>query len=262
MRYMHSLNFITQKPGWFKNLLLCAVCLIIPVIGPIVLLGYMFEVFDALRRDPDKTAYPEFDFSRFTAYLSRGIWPFLVQMIMQVVAMVPVGIFYAIVIGVSVAGSQSGGKGGAIIAVVWLLYFVVIFVVSILIAVVAWPMMTYAGVAQKFDLSGMIGYSKDFVRKTLKELVITLVFLMAAGTVMGMLGFLACCVGIYLVAPAMTLAQHHLKVQLYELYLQRGGIAIPEPTPKVIRPVADWREPRDPPEPGGPSSDAIRPGPG
>src|SRR5690348_1752019 len=111
MRYWQSYRFVFNHPNWSSNLLLASVCLLIPVVGQIVLIGYLFEVIDVLlRRQPatssgtvDETGeealdaqvmdalpadddlivspYPEFNFSRFSEYLMRGVWPFLVQFI-------------------------------------------------------------------------------------------------------------------------------------------------------------------------------------
>src|SRR5579864_9195444 len=122
MHYLDSLTFITAKQGWFLNLVLCGVCLLIPVIGPIVVLGYSFEVFDSLHRDPDKRRYPNFEFDRFTKYLMRGLWPFLVQLIMNFVLALPIGIFTGITLAVTVAARNNG----AIVALIWVVYALLI----------------------------------------------------------------------------------------------------------------------------------------
>src|SRR5438045_654509 len=91
MRYMDSLKFVVSRPGWLVNLLLCALCALIPAIGGIVLLGYLFDVFDAVRRDPTTKTYPDFTFNRFMDYLMRGIWPFLAQLIIGLLVSIPIG---------------------------------------------------------------------------------------------------------------------------------------------------------------------------
>jgi hypothetical protein len=230
MRYLDSFRYIAAKQGWFMNLVMCAVCMLIPVIGVIVLMGYMFEVFDELRRDPERKSYPKFEFNRFSPYLMRGIWPFLVQLLAQAMLMVPIGVLYGIMIALSVAA-----RGGYLIAIAWVLFVVVAMVLGIVVGMLMWPMLIYAGVSQRFDLSGMIAFSRDYMRKMLLELVLSILFLAVLGPLVMGVGFIACCVGMYVAAAGLMFAQYHLKVQLYDLYLQRGGISIPEPQPKGER---------------------------
>jgi hypothetical protein len=228
MRYLDSFRFITSRPGWFMNLVMCAVCMFIPIIGVIVLMGYMFEVFDELRRDPERKSYSNFEFNRFSPYLMRGIWPFLVQLLAQAVVMFPLGLGYGLVIGISVAARGNG----AVLALVWALFAILAIVFSLFVSMCMWPMLTYAGVSQRFDFSGMIAYTRDFMRKMLVEIILTILFLSFVGTLIVFVGLLACCVGAYVAGSAVMLAQYHLKVQLYDLYLQRGGVVIPEPPVK------------------------------
>jgi hypothetical protein len=47
-----------------------------------------------------------------------------------------------------------------------------------------------------------------------------------------LLGLLLCCVGTYPATALVMLAQAHLYLQLYELFLQRGGEPIPLKSPQ------------------------------
>ena len=61
-------------------MLLGAVCALIPILGPIVYLGYLTEVIVAQHRHGEES-FAAFDFDYFGRYLSRGLWPFLVQLV-------------------------------------------------------------------------------------------------------------------------------------------------------------------------------------
>src|SRR5262245_12120198 len=122
MRYMDSLRFVMVKPTWLSNVLMCVVCLLIPIVGPIVLMGYMYVVFDSIHRDPKKQDYPEFKFESFTEYLTRGIWPFLVQLIAQALTMAPMFVMYLIAMMVSVAAAKDAGF---LVVLAWLAYVAV-----------------------------------------------------------------------------------------------------------------------------------------
>src|SRR6516225_3384550 len=113
MRYLQSYSFLFGSRNWVNNLLLASLCVLIPVIGPIILIGYLFEVIDvllgrrpwpsdkktanraseAIREPPLVTprletpahdgAYPDLTFDRLGEHLTRGVWPFLVQLIVS-----------------------------------------------------------------------------------------------------------------------------------------------------------------------------------
>jgi hypothetical protein len=69
--------------------MLGAVATLIPVVGPVVLTGWLATIFWA-RGDRDAPAdFPPFDFQYFGKYLERGLWPFLVSLVASLV-LVPV----------------------------------------------------------------------------------------------------------------------------------------------------------------------------
>ena len=77
MDYIASISDFFKSPKWMMNLLLGGVCVLIPIVGPIVVLGWLITGFWA-RRDENFETFPDFDFSHFGKYLERGLWPFLV----------------------------------------------------------------------------------------------------------------------------------------------------------------------------------------
>lgn len=224
MRYLDSIRFVFNKPNWFVNTLLCIVCALIPVIGQIVLLGYMYEVFDSLHRQRTDTTYPDFKFERFTEYLTRGVWPFLVQLLAQAVLAVPMFIAYFVAMMVSVAAAD---KAKILVVIAWLGYVAVAVIGGVVIGLVMWPAQMHAGYGRQLNFGGMVSFVKDFFKRVGKELVLSLLFLFAAAMVLIPIGLIACCVGAWFVGVFLTFSQFHLKDQLYELYLQRGGAPIP-----------------------------------
>jgi hypothetical protein len=224
VRYLDSIRYVFNKDNWFVNTLLCVVCMLIPVIGQIVLLGYMYEVFDVLHRNRSDRSYPDFKFERFTEYLTRGVWPFLVQLLAQAVLLPLMFAAYFVAMMVTVAAAE---KLKFLVVVAWLGYVAVAVVASVVIGLVMWPAQMHAGYGRQFNLGGMLSFVKEFFSKVGKELVFSLLFLFAAGFVLGAIGLIACCVGAWFAGVILTYSQFHLKDQLYELYLQRGGSPIP-----------------------------------
>jgi len=75
MDYMRMVTYVFDNPNWLMNIVLVALCSLIPIVGAIVVLGYQYEVVVALLANQG-TRYPDFDFGRFVDYLMRGLWPF------------------------------------------------------------------------------------------------------------------------------------------------------------------------------------------
>ena len=56
------------------------------VVGALLVHGYRFETIESLHTRPRERP-SDFDFNKFTYYLLRGLWPFLVLLICQLVMM-------------------------------------------------------------------------------------------------------------------------------------------------------------------------------
>ncbi len=249
MQYMRSLQFIMDRKNWMMNILMATLCLlsaqIIPIVGQIVLEGWLFNVIDSLHRDPEHKHYPDFDFNQFTEYLSRGIWPMLVYLVAMVV-IVPMMIVMYVVIFV---GALALLKSAPVLFVLLILVMLaLILLVSVVISFVTIPASLYAGLSRGFDFNGMVAFVKDFNKRMFKELRITVLVLFAAWLILPTLGLIAFCIGAFVAEAALMMAQHHLQFQLYELYLQRGGTPIPLPVTSSTSPPPPLRDESEPDE--------------
>jgi len=228
MHYLRSYLFIFDSPKWALNLLFGAVCLLIPAVGPLLVQGYCFEVIEALHRRRRDTDYPEFTFEKFVPYLVRGVWPFLVGLVI----MVPLGFLFFIGffgIGVASAAVAGGGRGpaGNAAGVLILLMYLGFFLLLALVSFVTMPLLLRAGLIQDFAPAFALAFAKDFLGKMWVEMLLSTLFLWVTSPFVLLAGVLAFCVGYIPAAMIILLAQHHLWYQLYELYLQRGGQPIP-----------------------------------
>ena len=228
MRYMEAYNYIFAHPEWTMNVLLAAVCSLIPVVGNIVLLGYQYEIVEAMHRFPGQL-YPKFDFNRFAPYLMRGVWPFLVNLIVSVLLQIPIQCGNFALMGMSAAAGQGGGNdaAGVAIGVGFLVFMLFVIVLSIAAGLAMFPMLLRAGLSQDFAQAFKFAWIQDFIVKMWLEMVLMMLFLMATGMAVAMLGLLACCIGIIPAAVIIMMASAHLMGQLYMLYLSRGGEPIP-----------------------------------
>ena len=269
MRYWQSYRFVFKNPNWLTNLALAAVCSIIPWIGQIVLIGYCFEliqlwhrrrqlsrgsalqgpadprgewVMDALPVDEDHApgSYPDFNFNRFSEYLIGGIWPFLVRMIVNLfVGMVAA---FVLIVGMMVAGAAAASSDSPVMfIVVYALFWVAYAFLMMVAGILTTPLYLRAGLSGDFASAFSMEFYRDFMKRVGKEVVLAELFMMATGTVVGLIGLLMCYIGLFPAIALLIYAHHHLEYQLYELYLERGGVPVErkEKSPSVVEDYPD-----------------------
>jgi len=227
IQYLRMYQYIFENPNWVMNVLLAALCGLIPVVGPLVLLGYQYEIVLAMLTSGG-VRYPDFDFNRFADYLQRGLWPFLVQLVASVV-IAPLMLVFIIPMFVLMGAAAGAGEDAApfVFLIGIPLLMIILIPISILPALVLLPMQMRAGLAQDFAEGFNFGWVMDFVKKTWLEMFLGLLFLSFTALILAILGVLACYVGLFVVMPLIFLAQAHLLYELYLLYLSRGGTPIP-----------------------------------
>lgn len=226
LQLMRSYQYIFDSPNWLMNLLLGSVCMLIPGIGFILLLGYELEVIESLYAHGDRK-YPDFDFGRFLAYLLRGLWVFLAQLLVSIGFMLLVAIPLFILFIILFLAISAGGKSGAGIAVLFVLFFIIWMPVMFLMSFITVPVTLRVGLSQDLDLWPTVAFVRDFWKRVGKELFLALLFLIATALVLTIVGILMLFVGVYPMSVVAGLSQCHLMNQLYRVYLRRGGAEIP-----------------------------------
>lgn len=225
LEYLRAFNYLFENANWLTILLLLALCTLIPVIGFLLVIGYQFVVLEALIRSDDRT-FPEFDFSRFSTYLLRGLWPWLAAFIVELTAfatlvLLVLGGMMCFLGALSVVGDSS--LAGIGLAIVLIFLFVVFLASMLVVLLVSTPMMLRAGLTQEFGEAFRFDWVKDFIGRTLKEMILFYLFLIAGQMLLMMVGSLLFCVGAWFAAAWGAMAQAHMFFQLYRLYLARGG---------------------------------------
>jgi len=229
MRYWAAYKFVwTSRNGW-TNLLLASVCVLIPIVGVLVLIGYIRDVMLA-RLDTfedDSLGYPDFNFSLFGEYLQRGLWPFLVSLVASLVVLPVIFVFvFAGFLAVSALG-HNGPLLVAAMTVLGILYFALIIGLNILMV----PLTLRAAILEEFGPSFSWPWIKDFATRMWREIVLSILFLMVTSIPLVLVGYAMCIVGVYPAIALFTIAQWHLHFQIYRIYLSRGGAYVP---PKPI----------------------------
>ncbi len=232
MNYTASVSDFFKSPKWMMNLLLGGVCVLIPIVGPMVVLGWLITGFWA-RQDQNFETFPDFDFSHFGKYLERGLWPFLVTFVASMaVSIVMVPVAWLLMIPMMLAGGLTSGSHeanavGCFGLLALLLMMLVWAVLIVALMLVLMPLKIRASLVQDFAKSFDFDFVKRFVALTWKEMVLSSLFVMAASVVLVPLGMIVFCVGAYFASVLIYFSWTHLHKQLYALYLSRGGEPVP-----------------------------------
>lgn len=225
MNYIESITDFFKSPKWMMNLLFGGICILIPIIGPIVLMGWLITGFWS-RQDENMETFPDFDFGNFSKYLERGLWPFLVML----AASFALGILFLILVGIPsiLIGVIAGDNGSGFLGLIFGMLILSIEVLLMLgIQLVITPLLIRASILQDFMPSFDLAFIKKFISLTWLETILSGLFITVASLVLGGIGFIALCVGIYFAMALIYFGWAHLGKQLYKLYLSRGGEEIP-----------------------------------
>lgn len=213
------------------NLLFAGLCVLIPLIGPMVVIGWLITGF-WVRPEEEFESLPDFDFSQFGRYLERGLWPFLVTMV--------VGIAFSIVIvpvtwilmvpamllgGLSASGDTNTSSCIGFLSMVVMMLFFVATLFALMSVLV--PLKIRASITQDFAKSFDVGFVKRFLTLMWLEILLSSLFVLVTGTLIICVGMVALCVGMYFASVLVYFSWTHLQKQLYTLFLSRGGEAVP-----------------------------------
>lgn len=230
---MRAVKFLTSDPvDGRSNWLYATLIQLIPVVGPIVMLGWQAEVTQRLVRKHPKPI-PKFDFSDFTHYLGRGVVPFLAQLL----SVLPILVVWYILmfVGGMLAGIVGGATGVPELSMLLFLLTMLIgyFSLLTLMAVFVSAIMLRAELTEDFGKTFALGAVFRYAGKTWKRALGYGIVLGLIGFGLVLLGMVACFIGLYFVIPILTFANIHLRYQIYAAYLAEGGEPIPLKEPQV-----------------------------
>jgi len=210
MNHSASVTDFFKSPKWGMNLLLGAVSLLIPAIGPMILQGWHITGFWARRHDADPAGFPPFDFQFFGKYIERGLWPFLVAMAASLV-LVPVMmiLFIGPMILMGALGQQdkSMQQGFPIVFILCLLIYLAIMA---LFSFILTPLILRASITQDFGQSFSLRFVRDFIALVWKEQLVSMLFMFGVYLVLMVVTIVTCYIGGIFSFPVVLYAWHHL----------------------------------------------------
>ena len=240
IEYFRAYQAVLTSPNWIVNLLWGMLAVlsasVIPFVGSLLWTGYLYECVEGWLASRG-TRYPDFDPSRFGDYLTRGVWPFLVQLLLWVLVWaIFAGLYVGLIVFAAIAAS-AGDQYALVIFGAGLPVFVLLLATLLLLAMVCLsPLMLRAGLSQDLAIAFNLKWWRDFLRRVGLEMVLSCLFLAITGMLMTAAGCLIVGIGSYAAWAWVTMANAHLTWQLYELYLSRGGEPIPLKPKKIIPP--------------------------
>lgn len=228
MNYSAPVGDFFQPAKWPSNILLGAVAMLIPAIGPIILSGWHTTILWNPSNPSDPKAYEPFDFQHFSKYLQRGLWPFLVNLVASF-ALVPIAMCVMIPAFVLIAASspQRGGNADATVMIIMPLVFLGQLALMFAWQFVTTPLTLRATLTQGFKEAFDLAFIRDFIARMWKDMLVTALFMFVLGICLMILTLITCYIGMFFASPVLMFAWHHLQKQLYQKYLGLGGSAIP-----------------------------------
>lgn len=223
MDYRGGLKAMYNNPNWLVQTSLIGLCSLIPIVGPIAVMGYMFESAAYLHLT-NREGYPDFNFGRFGPYLGRGIGPFLVSLLFLIVV-VPLYIVEQLV-SFALAALLASLEIPGLVQGFGLLLALIFFVINGLVFVVQWSLWIRGGLSGEVGDSFRFGFIGEFMKRAGADGFWAYAFMQLS---------LIPCVIMFMIAPHLllltilpgigiiTLCYAWLSCQLYRAYLTEKG---------------------------------------
>jgi hypothetical protein len=108
--------------------------------------------------------------------------------------------------------------------------FGVLFIpVMLLSMLVMWPLELHTQLTARFEFGRAFAFMTRMLKRVWGQALLAALAYWFLGTLVALLGYAACFVGVYPAVVILGMAQQHLVAQLYRLYLDEGGEPIGGP---------------------------------
>jgi hypothetical protein len=185
-----SIAWPSRDPEWVRKVLLTGLILIIPVVGQVVLLGWMLAALDNLRAGTP--VLPEAGFS----YLGRGVNLFVVYLLYGAALLVLFGVLFGAGVALAVSGSNAASLAGVVLI---LLGYAFLLIAGLCLTLVT-PAIVVAtergGIGGGLNVPGVVRLVRVDVEESLRAGLFTLV-----ASLIGSIGAVACLIGQLFTTP-------------------------------------------------------------
>lgn len=246
MNFKEPFSRFFGHPHCRHNWLFLTVCFLLPVVGPMVALGWILRCFVAWLDDRPE---PEFNFQFFGDYLKEGLWPTLVSMLTIFIAMIVITplVLIAFFALFATLGENPGASEGMTVFLMILVIGIAHIAAFAVIGMFLTPAMINSGLRQDFGSGFSFRFIFDFLKRSWWPLLWSQFVLILIWFVGIFFGYMALIVGVYFVYGIMSFVSWHLHFQVYRHYLSKGGEKIPI-APNLIPPAPPELPPQTPVE--------------
>ncbi|MEI7987904.1 MAG: DUF4013 domain-containing protein [Chloroflexota bacterium] len=227
-----AFSYPFQDQDWLKKLGIAGLLMIIPVFGWLVVAGWAIEITRRVIRHDMPLLLP--DWNDFGKYIVDGLYLCLIGIIFYI----PSFIFSGITSGVSIfAQNQGGGDGNSVIPMIVMVVSICFGCLQFLYGIFLGLVLpaAYANFAVKGNLGAAFAIGEIFgmVKAAIGAYVIVLLGSIVAGFI-GLLGMIACFIGVFFTLAYCSLIEAHLWGQAYNQAQAAMGVSNPpEPMANV-----------------------------
>ena len=185
-----SIAWPSRDPDWVSKVLLTGLILLIPVVGQLVLLGWMLAALDNLR-----AGHPVLPPAGFS-YLGRGVNLFVVYLVYVAVLLAVFGLLFGAGLAVTLSTSNATSLLG--VALILLAYAVAL-VAGLGLTLFSPPIVVATergGIGGGLNVPGVVRLIGGDVEESLRAGLFALV-----ATLIGSIGAIACLIGQYFTTP-------------------------------------------------------------
>lgn len=218
MNFGLAFSYPFKDPDWFKKIILNGLIVFIPVVGQIVMLGFLMEIISrVIRNDPNPL--PELDFGK---QLGKGFKAFVVYLVYNIpVIILALPIYVVPFIVASTSGSSDSSQVGNIASIaIYCLCGGLLLIYSILEALLIPAALGRVAATDSLGEAFKIGAIFSMVKSAPVPYLLCLVGALIAGFVAG-LGFIVC-IGVLLTVPYAQALMGHLTGQAYQQAAKMG----------------------------------------
>jgi hypothetical protein len=209
MDFGKAFTYPFQDPDWAKKIIIPGLVMLIPILGQIVVLGWMLEIVRrVIRRDP--APLPELDFGK---NLSDGFKGFLISLVYAIPAII-FSIPPAIANSVLASGGSDTESFAPVAVILMVCCYGLLFIYSLALNLIAPAAL--ANFVATDNMSAAFRFSEIFglVRSAIGPYLMVLVGVILSGMIGG-LGSIACFIGVFLTYAYAMAINGHLYGQAY-----------------------------------------------
>jgi hypothetical protein len=225
--YIKPFRYLFDNPNVGMNLLFACIMMLIPFVGPIVLMGWYGRIVRALAKN-QTPSIPALDFNLFVEYLKEGLLPFVVSFIIMfpfiiLIFFIVFSVMFSIPLFVQEPEQMRPFLIFTLAAVggLALLFFI------LLLTLVSNAALTRAYLTSDWGQTLEFRKIFSYAKATWRSVVTAWVVYLPAAILLMVVGMLALYLGIYPASVIMSVAWLHFMWQIYQRHLAAGGEPIP-----------------------------------